>query len=161
MTKAKKTLYLLAGLFKVVVSGLGLLFLLLSLALKGTIIKLMEEGDLRTMIENIAKEDDSYSYLLGQTAFEQREFLSSILNKVLLLFLIIAVIWLIIGILNLIISKKLGHGSKCTILAIVVTVIGWMLIFPVVSNMLTTVAVCLRSKTKNNTSSNVIKENAR
>ena len=145
--KAKKILFLLSGILKVVASSIAILFSLIVFLCRNLLRELLLTSF--TVIEEIIEgmaEEDKYSELLSYSKTELVDYLVSLVVIIFVIVLIVAIIWMIFGIINI----RLGSNNRFLNLtkgkAIALVVCSWILGFELFTNTMTTVAVCLRKK---------------
>lgn len=147
--KAKRILSLLAGLFNVLLGGLGAILGMLMFLL-GSLIRQMFESSyelVEEVIESLASADPSYEYLRDLDKAESVDFIMKYVKIFAVIFLLLGLLYVLFGILNLVISKGYSVGrdlSKGKKIAFVVC--SWLLLWFNVANILTTIAIFLKTK---------------
>lgn len=150
--KAKKILFLFAGLLKVLVSALFILIGLLILLL-GSLVKSMFKQSyelVESFLNELVTADASYSYVLEYTQDQAVDFVMGFVNIFTLVMLIWGFIWLTFAIINFVLSKRGESPSKGKSIAL--TIFTWLLTFINISNILTTIALFLKEKRPKNQS---------
>lgn len=144
--KAKKILFLIAGILKIVVSSVILLFSILFLCL-GQIFRTVLKTSY-SLVEQVVKElvatDAQYAYLESYTQDEAIEFVMKYVNIIAIMAILVGLVWLALGIINVLLYKRPQRLTKK--LGIVFVIFTWLLTFINISNILTTIAVFLREK---------------
>ena len=151
--KAKKILYLIAGILKIVAGAIGVLFGALTL-LVGKLIRevfVSAEGYLQNFAENLAKVDESYSYLVEAETSVQLDFVMKICNIFAVVLLILALIYIALGVFNILFSKRTGNIDREKLKSTLLCVFSWVFSFLSVSTILTTIAVLLKKRQKKST----------
>lgn len=145
--KAKKALFLIAGILRVVVSGFAILFSLIALLIRKTIRTFLDSSF--DVIEDIIKKAGDVEDNTGILAYSRSELLDYLLNIFTILFviiLVVAIIWLIYGIINI----RLGSGNRFLHLTkgktVLLLLCGWTIAFELFTNIMITVAVCIKNK---------------
>ncbi len=147
MAIAKKTLYIISGVLKVVVGGLAILISLI-IGLLQSLMRSMFESDpeiLEEMIKGLT-ESEELAYLNGYTQSEQIDYVMGILSKFALVVGIIAVIWIVVAVFLFILAKKINREDFHKKESIILTVVSWVVSMFTISTILTTIATCLRKR---------------
>ena len=152
--KAKNILYLLAGIFNCVFGGLMVIFSLMAFLIKGTIrtAYAQSESVLKDFVEELVAIDDKFSYLLDYNSEQVTDFIMKLVTIFALSVLLVGLIWIAFGVFNILfsniwkfeINKK--KGWRITFI-----VLSWLLLWFNISNILTTIAACLKVKIKDKT----------
>lgn len=146
IVKVKKALFLIAGILRVVASGIGILFSLVAFMASGLIRSVLySSGDL---LEEIIKSAGEIEDNTGILEYSHEELIDYIMNVAIIFFiivLIVAIIWLIYGIINI----RLGSAGRFRSLtkgkAIILCLCGWLLAFELITNIMITIAVCIKN----------------
>lgn len=146
--KAKKILYLIAGILKIAASSVVLLFGILFLLL-GQLFRSVLKASY-SIVEQTIKEliatDASYSYLESYTQEQAIEFIMKYVNIMAIFAILIGLIWLAFGIINVLLFKRPQNLTKKK--GIWLLIGTWILTFINISNILTTIAIFLKEKRK-------------
>lgn len=149
--KAKKILFLVAGIFNAIIGGIGVFMGLLMLVFNGLINKMFDSTYeiVEQFVESLAKGDAEYEYLLSNSKSENIDFVMKAVTIVSVLFLIIGLIYIAFGVFNIIFAKNhiiITKNKKY--LGTLLVVFSWLLMWFNLANILTTIAVYLKSKDK-------------
>lgn len=144
--KVKKALFLIAGILRVVASGIGILFSLVAFMASGLIRSILySSGDL---IEEIIKSAGDVEDNTGLLEYSHEELIDYVMNVAIVFFvilLVVSIVWLIYGIINI----RLGSGGRFRRLTkgkgILLCVCGWLLAFELITNIMITIAVCIKN----------------
>ena len=148
--KAKKILFVIAGVFNTVVGGVALLFGLLVLAL-GSLVKQMFESSkdlINEFVTQLAAEDSSYAYLTEATESEVIGFVMKIVYIMSAIAIIIGAIWIMFGVFNILLKNRhttLFETKKY--LKHLFVVGSWFFMGLNPANILTTIAVYKKNNT--------------
>lgn len=147
MAIAKKTLYIISGVLKVVVGGFAIVISLLLVLLQSLMRSTLEADPkiLEEMIKGIA-EVEEYAYLNDYTQSEQIDYVLGVLSKFALVVGIIAITWVVLAIFLFILAKKISREDFRKKESIILTVISWVVSMFTISTILTTIATCLRKR---------------
>jgi len=148
--KSRRVLYLLAGIINCIIGGLCALFGLFIVLFRNVIVTTFEKST--EILENFAKEmasiDSKYQYLLDANDAEIVDLIMGVVTAVCLMALIYGLVWIALGVFNIILSKK--HSiifSNKKWLKMLLVVGSWVLCLFNVANVLTTIAVFIKEKT--------------
>lgn len=148
--KVKKALFLIAGILRVVASGIAILFSFIAFLTKGLLRSILDSSF--EMIEGIIKEagnSEDAVELLNYSKTELLDYLMNIITIFFVIVLIIAIVWLIYGIINI----RLGSNNRFRNLTkkqgILLCVLGWIFAFELFTNIMITIAVCIKNKDNN------------
>lgn len=150
--KTNKILFLIAGILNSIIGGIATLLVLLIFMLSNFIREMFSTSYeiVEKYIEAIVAEDPSQKHLLS---LSETEAIDYVLDSVYMLFgviLAIGLIVLVFGIINLLLSRR--HNNiivRKKYLGTVLVVLSWLLMPINIINILTTIAVYLKSKDNN------------
>ena len=148
--KAKKVLFVLAGIFNCVIGGIGALLGMLIFVLN-RMLKVTFESSFEMVeqyVKDLASQDSSYEYLLTANKTEVINFLIRTINIVGVVLLIIGLIVVVFGVVNLLLSspKYYSRFRQKKIWKVLLITSSWLIMLFNVANILTTIAVCLKDK---------------
>ena len=148
MEKAKKVLYLIAGILKFVGGGLVGLLGLLMLLVSGVVRKVFESSmdSVKIMIEGLAEAEEEFAYLLDMGLEEQIDFIMNVCRIFAVVLIILAIVYIVIGVFNIKFYKRTGTMVKEGAKSVWLCIVSWLLSFLALSTILTTVAACLKVK---------------
>lgn len=147
MIKAKKILFLISGILKVVVSALGLIVCFVVLFLRKVFKELMKalvEG-IKTAAEKLPAGDEGREILKVSTDELTGSFMS-IITIIFVIMFLLSVSYMVFGIINI----RLGSGNRYQSITkkkrIWLVVLSWLISFEIFTNTMTTVAIFLKDK---------------
>lgn len=149
--KTNRILLLIAGVFNIIIGGLGCL-LGLSMLLLNKFIRQMFEASFEIVeqfIDTLIASDSSYEYLRDLDNAESLDFVMKSVKIIAVVFLLLGLLYVLFGIINLVVSKKFASGvgiAKGKKVAL--TIFSWLLLWFNIANILTTIALFLRPKQK-------------
>ena len=151
--KTKRVLFLISGVFNTILGGIsafiGLLILMCNSVLKETFNT--SYNMVESYIKALAEQDASYEYLLDVSKSEAIDFMMTLLIGVSIIFVLVGAVYITFGVLNLLLSKRDSTILKRKKhLGTVLVVFSWLIMWFNVFNILTTVAVYLKSKEDKN-----------
>lgn len=147
--KTNRILLLIAGVFNVIIGGLGGV-LGLSMLLLNKLIRQMFEASFEMVeqfIDTLIASDPSYEYLRDLDNAESLDFMMKSVKIIAVVFLLLGLLYVLFGIINLVVSKKfasglgIAKGKKVTL-----TIFSWLLLWFNMANILTTIALFLKPK---------------
>lgn len=150
MEKARKILYMFSGVLKVVGGACCALLGLLVFLIQGLIEKVFTESEnmLAEMSKDLASVDPKYQYLIDGGQEVQLEFVMKVCNIFAICLIVFALIYIGLGILNILLSRKTGRLMHEKRKEIFLMIFCWLFNFLTLSTILTTVAAFLHSKKK-------------
>lgn len=147
--KAKKILFLIAGIINSVLGGLGVFIGGLGLLLSGAFESMLEQSYelVESYLEALASSEEEFACLAELSKAEAIEYVSKIVTIVCLVLLLLGLLYVTFGVLNLLLCKRDNNIlTRKKYLGVLLVVFSWLLMWFNVANILTTVAVCLRPK---------------
>lgn len=152
--KAKKILFLIAGVFNCILGGLGVLIGGFGFLFSGIIRNTFESSTelIEEYINSLVKADESLSYLKDYSTAEAIDYVIKLVLIVCAVLLVLGLIYVAFGVFNLIFSKNYAIiMSRKKYLGVLLVVFSWLLLWFNIANILTTVAICLKYKNNTNT----------
>ncbi len=148
MVIAKKVLYLLSGLLKVIVAGFVFLIAALIVLLRGLFRTILntDQTIVNQMIDGMAEASSEYAYLQAYTHTEKVDYVLGVTTRFGLVIGLIAAIWIAVAVLLFIHCKRISRDDTRKTRSIVYTVISWVVSPLAISTILTTIATCLRRR---------------
>ena len=146
--KAKKILYLLAGILKSIVGALGVLFGVIILLIGKLARQVFEASGemLEEMFNELASIDEKYQYLVDAEVSVQLDFVMKICNIFAIIILMMGLIYITLSVINFIFAKKTGLISGEKKKSIWLCICSWVFSFLNISTILTTIAAALGKK---------------
>lgn len=149
--KAKKYLFLIAGILNTVLGGLGVVFGLL-MGLFNSLIRQMFDSAyelVERFIQDLASVDADYEYLLTADKAETLDFVMKSVTIITIVFIVLGLLYVLFGVFNILLSKRFEYVLKSKkYLGILLVVASWLLLWFNIMNILTTIAVFLKPKTQ-------------
>ena len=135
--KAKKILFLLAGIINTLIGGFCAFIGVIAVLFKGLMREMLETSYdiVQNYIKALAEQDASYEYLLNSSKSENIDFVMKTIMTVGVVFLIIGLVYITFGVLNLLLSKQ--HNNILNIkkyLGVLLIVFSWILMLFNVAN---------------------------
>ena len=148
MVIAKKVLFLIAGLLKVIVGGFAFLMAALIVLLRGLFRTILntDQTIVNQMIDGMAEASSEYAYLQAYSHTEKVDYVLGVTTRFGLVVGLIAAIWIVVAILLFIHFKRINREDTRTKRSIIYTVISWVISPLAISTILTTIATCLRRR---------------
>ena len=148
MVIAKKVLYLLSGLLKVIVGGFVFLIAALIVLLKGLFRTVLntDQTIVTQMIDGMAEASSDYAYLQAYTHTEKVDYVLGVTTRFGLVVALIAAIWIVLAVLLFIHCKRISRDDNKKNLSIIYTITSWVISPLAISTILTTIATCLRRR---------------
>ena len=148
MEKARKILYMISGVLKIVAGGACALIGFLVFIARSVINKVFSGADdlLLEMSKELVAEDAKYQYLIDGGKEVQMEFVMKVCNIFGICVILFAMICILLGILNIIMSRKAGYLTKEKAKGIFLMIFCWIFNFFALSTILSTIAAFLHSK---------------
>lgn len=148
MAIAKKTLYIISGVIKVVAGGFTFLVCALMVLLRGMLKTSFDANpdSVQEMISSLVESSNDYAYLKDYTHDEAVEFILRVSTTFGVVVGIIAIIWIVIAVFQFVNSKKIDKFEYRKKQFIVLTVFSWIVSPLFISTILTTIATALRKK---------------
>lgn len=144
--KAKKILFLVAGILKTVAGGIGILIGLIVLLARNLIrdVFVASYDLIESVIKQVGSVEDQEK-LLGFSKEEVVDYFLQMIVVIFVLILIVAIIWVIFGIINI----RLGANNRWQSLtkgkSIALLICSWLLAFELITNTMTTIAIFIKS----------------
>lgn len=149
--KAKKILFTISGILKLVAGGFLILVFGLALLLSNTLkeVLLSDFSVIQSVIDEMIALDPSFTYLQEMTSAEIVEFIMTPVNAICIFLLVMGICGVVFGIFNLIFAKKYnemlaGKTGKKVLFMILNLLFYWGL----ATNVLTIVALFLKDSPK-------------
>lgn len=148
MVIAKKVLYLLAGLLKVIIGALAFLICAMMVLLRGLLRTILsaEHSVVDQMVGGLAESSAEYAFLESYSYNQKIDYILDTTTNFGLVVGLIAAIWVIVAILLFIHCKKISKGDVRKKQSIIYTVISWVISPLAISTILTTIATALRRR---------------
>lgn len=148
MAIAKKTLYIISGIIKVVAGGFSFLVCALMVLLRGVLKTSFDANpeSVQEMISSLVESSEDYAYLLDYTHDEAVGFVLKVSTIFGVVMALVAIIWIVIAIFQFVNSKKIDKFEYRKKQFVILTVLSWIVSPLFISTILTTIATCLRKK---------------
>lgn len=148
MVIAKKILYLLSGLFKVIVGGIIFLICALIVLLRGLLRTVFntDQSIVDEMVRGMVESSQEYAFLQSYTYTEKVDYILGVTTNFGLVVGLIAAIWIAVAVLLFIHCKRISRDDVRKKHSIIYTVISWVVSPLALSTILTTIATCLRRR---------------
>ena len=148
--KAKKILFLLAGIANCVMGGFGVLLGGLVLILN-RVLRLSFEASfdfVENYIKELVSQDSEYEYLLDVSKEEAIDFVIKSCNMLAVAMFLLGAVVVVFGIINLLLSSQKHYAKfkQKKIWKVLLITSSWVIMCINVVNILTTIACCLKDK---------------
>ena len=150
MEKARKVLYLIAGILKIVAGAFGVLLSLLIFLIKDIVETVFKDAieSMQNMFTQMAEINNEYQYLVDASIDQQIEFIMKICTIFAVVLLVLGLIFILLGVINIKFFKRTGYIMNERKKAIWLFVASLLFALLTVSTVLTAVATFLHSKKK-------------
>lgn len=149
LMKAKKYLFLTAGILNTILGGFGAILGSL-MGLCNSLIRQMFDSSfeiVESFIQDLASADADYEYLLTADRTETLDFVMKSVTIITIVFIVLGLLYVLFGIFNILLSKRFAYVLKSKkYLGILLVVASWLLLWFNIMNILTTIAVFLKPK---------------
>lgn len=148
MALAKKILYIIAGIIKVAIAGFAFLVSVLIVFMRGVFASALKADPsiVNEMVDNLINGSSEYAFLSTYSLEERIEYILGIVSKFGWIVLIISIVWIAVAVFLFILSKRITSSDYGNKLAIILTIVSWIVSPLTISTILTTIACALKKR---------------
>ena len=150
MMKANRVLFTISAIIRLIISSMGIFLFSMVFVLQDVVSEAMLEGmePVNEFIHTLVSADpQTYGYLLNYNDQQCVDYMMGFAKALFGVLLVIAIVWFIFGIINLLLSKKCKYGIEISLgKKIAIGILSWILSGGFLCNVLTTFALFLKKK---------------
>lgn len=148
--KTNRALFIISAIIRLVISSMGIFLFSMVFVLQDVLTEAMLENmePVNEFIQTLVSADPQiYGYLLNYSAQQCVDYMMGFAKALFGVLLVIAIVWFVFGIINLLLSKKCKYEIEISLgKKIVIAILSWILSGGFLCNVLTTIALFLKRK---------------
>ena len=152
MVIAKKVLFLIAGLLKVLVGGFVFLLAAVIVLLRGILKTVLntDQSIVEEMVKGMTESSSKYAFLETYSHTQKVDYILGVTTRFGLFIGLVSAIWVLIAILLFIHCKRLDKDNMRSKQSILFTIASWVVSPLAISTILVTIATLLRRRKNSN-----------
>ena len=148
--KTNRALFIISAIIRLVISSMGIFLFSMVFVLQDVLTEAMLENmePVNEFIQTLVSADPkTYGYLLNYSNQQCVDYMMGFAKALFGVLLVIAIVWFVFGIINLLLSKKCKYEIEISLgKKIAIAILSWILSGGFLCNVLTTIALFLKRK---------------